>query len=213
MARKKQIKIQQVQELPNVFTLKDENLSVNISKFFRNKGKYTLELGCGHGDYSIELAASYPKRNFIGIDIKASRIYNGAIRAIDLKMNNTAFILTRAERIGEIFPQNSIEEIYIPFPDPHIKRKSERRRLVSKKFLEIYKLLLIKEGKVHLKTDNEMIFNYTVKNINDLGCNVIYATNDLYSEGKEKLTHEVFTKYEQHYLKEGRRIKYICFGF
>ena len=213
MARKKHIKIKQVKELSNVFSFKDENLSVNIIEFFRNKGKYTLELGCGHGDYSVELAALYPKRNFIGIDIKASRIYNGAIKAINLKLKNTAFILTRAERIGEIFPENSIEEIYIPFPDPHVKRKSEPRRLVSRKFLEIYRLLLVKDGKVILKTDNEMIFNYSVKNINDLGCNVIYSTNDLYSEGKEKLAHEVFTKYEQHYLKEGRRIKYICFGF
>ena len=213
MARKKHIKIKQVQELPNVFTLKDENLPDNINEFFINKGKFTLELGCGHGDYSIELAALYPKRNFIGIDIKASRIYNGAIRAIHLKMNNTAFILTRAERIQEIFPKDSIEEIYIPFPDPHVKRKSEPRRLVSKKFLEIYKLLLIKEGKVHLKTDNEMIYSYTLKMITKFGCEAMYAFEDLYFEGIEKLASNIRTKYEQHYLKEGRKIKYICFGF
>lgn len=213
MARKKHIKNKQVKELPNVFSCKDENLSVNISEYFKNKEKYTLELGCGHGDYSIELAALYPNRNFIGIDIKASRIYNGAIKAVDLKMKNTAFILTRAERIGEIFSENSIEEIYIPFPDPHVKRKSEPRRLVSKKFLEIYKLLLIKEGKVHLKTDNEMIYSYTLKMITKFGCEAMYAFEDLYFEGIEKLASNIRTKYEQHYLKEGRKIKYICFGF
>lgn len=213
MARKKHIKIKQVQELPNVFSFKDENLTDNIGEFFRNKGVYTIELGCGHGDYSIELAALYPKRNFIGVDIKAARIYNGAIRAINLKLKNTAFILTRAEKIGEIFPKNSIEEIYIPFPDPHVKRKSEPRRLVSKNFLEIYKLLLVKEGKVNLKTDSEMIYNYTLKTINDLGCNVFYFSDDLYAKGGENLSNGVISKYEQHYLKEGRTIKFICFGF
>jgi len=213
MARKKHIKIKQVRELPNVFSLKDENLLDNISEFFRNKKKYTLELGCGHGDYSIELAALCPKRNFIGIDIKASRIYNGAMRAIDLKMKNTAFILTRAERIGEIFPKDSIEEIYIPFPDPHVKRKSEPRRLVSKKFLEIYKSLLVQNGKVHLKTDSEMIFNYTLKTVDNFCCKILISVEDLYAEENKYFRNQITTKYEEHYLKEGRTIKYICFGF
>jgi tRNA (guanine-N7-)-methyltransferase len=213
MARKKHIKIKQVHELPNVFSLKDENLLNRIKEYFSKEEKFTLELGCGHGDYSIELAALHPDRNFIGIDIKAARIYNGAIIVNDLNLKNTAFIISRAERIGEIFPQNSIEEIYIPFPDPHIKRKSEPRRLVSKEFLKIYNSILFKNGKVHLKTDSEMIFNYTLKTINDFGCNIFNFSKDLYANSGEIISNEVITKYEQHYLKEGRTIKYICFGF
>ena len=213
MARKKHIKIKQVHELPNVFSLKDENLLNRIKEYFSKEEKFTLELGCGHGDYSIELAALHPDRNFIGIDIKAARIYNGAIRVNNLNLKNTAFIISRAEKIGEIFPQNSIEEIYIPFPDPHIKRKSEPRRLVSKEFLKIYNSILFKNGKVHLKTDSEMIFNYTLKTINDFGCNIFNFSEDLYANSGEIISNEVITKYEQHYLKEGRTIKYICFGF
>jgi tRNA (guanine-N7-)-methyltransferase len=171
------------------------------------------ELGCGHGDYSIELAALHPDRNFFGVDIKAARIFIGAQRSLELNLKNVAFLLARAEKLSEIFPQNSIEEIYIPFPDPHIKRRSEPRRLISKKFLEIYKFLLVKEGKVHLKTDNEMIYDYTLQTINIFGCRIYNCSDDLYSEQNKNLSDHIITKYEQHYLKEGRTIKYICFGF
>lgn len=213
MARKKHIKIKQVRRLPNVFSFENENLYKLIIEYFDVPGKYTLELGCGHGDYTIELAALHSNRNFIGVDIKAARIFNGAKRAIDLNLNNTLFIISRAENLAEIFPGKSIEEIYIPFPDPHIKRKSEPRRLVSKKFLMIYKLLLIKNGRIHLKTDNEMTYNYTLKTISNFGCKIFVSTDDLYAMRNEVLSNEISTQYEQHYLKEGRKIKYICFGF
>ncbi len=213
MARKKHIKIKQVHQLPNVFNLKDENLLNRIKEYFSKEKIFTLELGCGHGDYSIELASLHPNRNFIGVDIKAARIFIGAQRSVELNLNNVAFLLSQAEKLSEIFPQNSIEEIYIPFPDPHIKRKSEPRRLISKKFLEIYKYLLVEEGKVHLKTDNEMIYDYTLKTINIFGCRIYNCNDDFYSEQNKNLSNHIITKYEQHYLKEGRTIKYICFGF
>jgi tRNA (guanine-N7-)-methyltransferase len=213
MARKKHIKIKQVHELPNVFSLKDENLSNRIKGFFGKEEKYTIELGCGHGDYSIELAALNPNRNFIGIDIRAARIFSGAQRALELNLNNTAFLILHAEKLSEIFPENSIEEIYIPFPDPHVKRKSEPRRLFSQNFFDIYKFILIKNGKVHLKTDNEMIYDYTLRTINAFSCKVYHSIDDLYENGNKILSNEVTTRYEQHYLSEGRKIKYICFGF
>jgi len=213
MARKKHIKIKQVHQLPNVFNLKYENLLNRIKEYFSKEKIFTLELGCGHGDYSIELASLHPNRNFIGVDIKAARIFIGAQKSLELNLNNVAFLLARAEKLSEIFPQNSIEEIYIPFPDPHIKRKNEPRRLFSQNFFEIYKFILIKNGKVHLKTDNEMIYDYTLKTINDFGCKIFHSIDDLYSKGDKNFSNEVVTKYEQHYLKEGRKIKYICFGF
>jgi tRNA (guanine-N7-)-methyltransferase len=213
VARKKHIKIKQVRSFKNVFSFGSTGLYESIKEFFDGVDKFTLELGCGHGDYSVELALMNQNRYFIGVDIKASRIFNGAVRAIDLNLTNAAFLISRAEKLAEIFPENSIEEIYIPFPDPHIKRKSAPRRLVSKKFLETYRLLLIENGKVHLKTDNEMIFNYTLKTINEVGCRILNSTDDLYAKGIEKINNEIKTKYEQHYLDEGRKIKYICFGF
>ena len=190
-----------------------ENLLNHIKEYFSKEKKYTLELGCGHGDYSIELAALHPDRNFIGVDIKAARIFNGAQRALELNLTNAAFLISRAENLPEVFPEKSIEEIYIPFPDPHVKRKSEPRRLFSQKSFEIYKFILIKNGKVHLKTDNEMIYDYTLKTINDFGCKIFKFSEDLYAKSSEKLSNNIITKYEQHYLREGRTIKYVCFGF
>ncbi len=213
MARKKHIKIKQVLKLPNVFSIKDNNLSENIRKYFGSNDKYTLELGCGHGDYSVKLAEMYPNELFIGLDIKAARIFNGAKRAVELRLKNAAFLISRAENIIEIFPENSIEEIYIPFPDPHIKRKSEPRRLVSKKFLEIYKTLLVKDGKVHLKTDNTMFFEYTLKITKEFECKILSVTENIYTQKSDSIADGIITNYEQHFLKEGRIIKYICFQF
>ncbi len=213
MGRKKHIKIDQVYQFRNVFRFGDENLAGNISSFFNPSGNYTLELGCGHGDYSIELAAIHPERNFVGVDIKPARIFTGAIKVSGLNLKNVAFLIGNAEKLNEVFPKNSVDEIYIPFPDPHYKRKKMTRRLVSKKFLEVYKSILVKDGMVHLKTDNEMLYNYTLKTAEGFGCKIIYSTGDLYKLKEEQMPKDVITKYEEHYLQEGRKIKYVCFCF
>lgn len=213
MGRIKHIKIQRVLGFPNVFSFGSENLTEKISRFFDDAGNYTLELGCGHGDYSVELAILHPGRNFIGIDIKPARIFTGALRAIELNLKNVAFLIANADKLVDVFPENSVDEIYIPFPDPHYKRKKIPKRLVSKKFLEIYQNLLVKGGKVHLKTDSEIIYNYSLKLAEDFGCKINFSTPDLYGSAKEKIPNEVITKYERHYLKDGRSIKYVCFSF
>jgi len=213
MGRKKHIKIDQVYQFRNVFRFGDENLAGNISSFFYSSGNYTLELGCGHGDYSIELGALNPGRNFVGVDIKPARIFTASSRVSELNLKNVAFLIGNADKLNKVFPESSVDEIYIPFPDPHYKRKKVPRRLISKKFLQVFKSILIKDGEVHLKTDNEMIYRYALKTIADFGCKVFHSVEDLYSGAGEQIPNEVITKYERHYLTEGRKIKYICFGF
>ena len=109
------------------------------SKFFKNKAPIILELGCGKGEYSIYLSKKYPKKNFIGIDIKGARLWRGAKTAVENNINNVAFLRTQIELIDHCFDTNEVDEIWITFPDPQIKHKRFQHRLTNPKMLDIYK--------------------------------------------------------------------------
>jgi len=213
MARTKLKRLSRVKDLPNVFSLMDADIQNAILKYFKSKKLFTIEIGCGHGDYSIELAQKFPGRNFIGIDVKGSRIFNGALKAIDQNLRNVAFLIAKAEKLNDIFQPKSVEEIYIPFPDPHVRRANQNRILISSNFLMIYKELLIDSGLIHFKTDNQALFEFALKTVAHFGCKIIYSSEHMYEDGKVEFHSNVITMFEKHYIKEGRRIKYICFKF
>ncbi|MGD8779494.1 MAG: tRNA (guanosine(46)-N7)-methyltransferase TrmB [Ignavibacteria bacterium] len=213
MGRTKLKKLRIIKDLENVFGFREGQNEKDIRKYFGNNNPVTLELGCGHGEYTFNLAKEFPERNFIGIDIKGSRLYNGAIDSIQYNIPNAAFLITRIEKIHEVFESNKIEEIIIPFPDPHVRRRSEKHRLVSPIFLSMYKSLLTVNGKVHLKTDNTLLYEYALHILEKENINIIYSTNDLHADGQQLFIKKVYTRYEQHYIKGGRKIKYICFNF
>ncbi len=213
MARKKHIKIKEVNNFPNVFNISENVKESNIRKYFKNDNPIVLEIGCGHGDYTINLAKRFPEKNFIGVDIKGARIYAGATNVLEQNLLNAAFVRGRVERLTEIFENNSVSEILIPFPDPHVRRKSERKRLVSERFLNIYKEVLSQKGKIHFKTDNEMLYNFSLEVIEKMELNLISKTNDLKVDDQNDIYRSIKTLYEDHYRKEGRIIKYVCFGF
>jgi len=134
MARKKHIRLKEVQNLPNVFSWEDQNVEELLNCYFGSRKLFTFEIGCGFGDYSIELAKMYPDRSFVGIDYKGDRIYTAAETANELNLKNVAFLVSGAEKLAEIFSKEKVEEIFIPFPDPHYPRKSFKR-LVAQNFL------------------------------------------------------------------------------
>jgi len=213
MPRTKLKRLQKVKEMPNVFSFDDYECDLEKQNFFKTKGVFSLEIGCGHGDYSVEFGKKFPQRNFVGIDLKAARIFNGAVKASELKLNNVAFIIGRAERLEEMFSPNSVEEIYIPFPDPHIRRKSEKRRLISSFYLNIYKSILKATGEVHLKTDNENFFDYALKTVSGFGCKILHFSGHVYDSDTMKTNFGIVTTYERFYIKEGKRIMYLRFRF
>ncbi|MDH3267671.1 MAG: tRNA (guanosine(46)-N7)-methyltransferase TrmB [Ignavibacteria bacterium] len=213
MARTKLKKFTKLSKLTNVFNIKSPDIKETLHNYFKAGKNFTLEIGCGHGDYSVELAQKFPNRNFIGIDIKGARIYRGAMVTEELKLNNVAFVITRAERLNEIFIPKSIEEIYIPFPEPHVRRTSQNRRLISPSFLKIYKELLVDSGILHFRTDSQELFEYAIKSIADSQGEILHLTEDLHNDENLKIKSIIMTSFEKHYINGGRKIKYICFRF
>jgi tRNA (guanine-N7-)-methyltransferase len=210
MARKKLIRLKEVYKLQNVFSSENENVEELLTKYFNNRKLFTLEIGCGHGDYTIELAKMYPARNFIGIDYKGARIYAAAGKANELNLKNAAFLISGAEKLLDIFSKEKVEEIFIPFPDPHSPRSSFKR-LVDKNYLNVYKNIVSEKAKGHLKTDNEELYNYALNILISENCKIHFATSNLYAEQGLDHYHTIKTKYEKHYINEGKEIKYICF--
>lgn len=181
-------------------------------EFFKNNNPIVLELGCGKGEYTVNLAKQNPNKNFIGIDIKGARFWRGAKTALEENVPNVAFLRTQIELIESFFAQNEISEIWITFPDPQIKYKRTKHRLTNSEFLQRYKAILQPNGIIHLKTDSEFMHGYTLGLLHGQGHSVLYANHHIYrNEGAPKEVTSIQTFYEQQYLQQGKPITYIRF--
>lgn len=179
---------------------------------FKNDNPLVLELGCGKGEYTVELAKRYPEKNFIGIDIKGARFWRGAKTAIEEDIPNAAFIRTQIELIEYVFAENEVDEIWITFPDPQIKYKRTKHRMTNLEFLERYRKVLKPDGLMHLKTDSEFMHGYTLGLLQGLGQEVLYSNHNVYKlEGSPEEVTKIQTFYENQYLENDKAITYIRF--
>lgn len=194
--------------LNNTFSLKG-NWNKDV---FKNDNPIVLELGCGKGEYSVELARRYPNTNFIGVDIKGSRFWRGAKTAVEENIPNVAFLRTQIELIENCFGTNEVDEIWITFPDPQIKYKRTKHRLTNAEFLARYKNILKPEGIVNLKTDSEFMHGYTLGLLHGAGHKVLYANHNVYrNEGAPEVVTAIQTFYESQYLEQNKPITYVKF--
>ncbi|MBR3441111.1 MAG: tRNA (guanosine(46)-N7)-methyltransferase TrmB [Bacteroidales bacterium] len=149
---------------------------------FHNDQPIVLELGCGKGEYTIDLSRRVPERNYIGVDIKGARLWRGAKTATEEGIGNVAFLRTRIEFIEAFFGPGEVSEIWLTFSDPQLK--SENSRLTSPLFLERYRKFLRPGGIIHLKTDSRFLHEYSKAVALENGLDILAATTDLYgSEG------------------------------
>lgn len=180
-------------------------------KIFGNNNPVVLELGCGKGEYTIGLSRLHPERNYIGVDIKGARIWKGARTAIESNLHNVAFVRTRIEFIESFFGPDEVDEIWVTFPDPQLKKRRNKKRLTGPRFLNHYRKFLKDRGMVHLKTDNDIMYAYTRSIADFNGLEVIEATGDLYHSKPADEVLSIRTYYEKQYLSEGSNINYISF--
>lgn len=176
---------------------------------FQNSNPIVLELGCGRGEYTVGLAARYPDKNFIGIDIKGARMWAGAKEALQKGLTNAAFLRTNIEMLPYFFAAGEVSEIWITFCDPQMKKAT--KRLTSTYFLERYRLLLQDGGTVHLKSDSPFLYTYTKALLEENNLPIRVDTNNLYAtEAPIDLT--IRTHYESQWLSRGLTIKYLQFA-
>ena len=178
--------------------------------YFKNEQPITLELACGAGEYTVNLARQFPDRNFIGIDLKGNRIWKGAKMALDEQLPNVAFVRTRIEIIEHFFAPGEVAEIWITFPDPFPRNSKANRRLTSAFFLEKYRLILQPGGLVHLKHDDPDFYQFTLDTIAaDPQCRLLYTSANIYATALAFPELAIQTRYESMHLAAGRTIKYV----
>ncbi len=181
-------------------------------QYFINQNPIVLELGCGKGEYAVELARNYPDKNFIGVDIKGARMWTGATQALNEGLKNVAFLRTNIEIIDRFFTQDEVQEIWLTFSDPQMK--NPRKRLTSTYFMQRYRRFLVDGGTVHLKTDSNFLFTYTRYMVEKNLLPVDFCTEDLYNDERstqnvEPATLSVQTYYEKMWMERGLNIRYM----
>ena len=181
------------------------------SEWFRNNNPVILELGCGRGEYTVGLAGLYPERNIIGIDIKGARMWRGAKDAHILGLQNATFLRTRIEVTGSFFAPGEVDEIWLTFPDPQMKRIREKKRLSGPQFLNLYRQYLRDGGIVHLKTDCRELYDYTLALAKANGLGIITSVTDLHREMPGDPLLSIRTHYEELFLNQGVPITYLSF--
>ena len=218
MAKNKLMKFAQMKDYPHVQQPTLEVLRQGYAMkgkwkkdFFNNNNPLVLELGCGKGEYSVGLAEKYPEKNFLGIDIKGARIWKGATDSLNKEMKNVGFLRIQIDWIEACFEKREVDEIWITFPDPQLKRRRANKRLTHPDFLRRYNKIIKKDGLIHLKTDSQFLHGFTLGVISGEGHILEDATYDLYNAALQRNHMEIKTHYEKIFLKKGLPITYLRF--
>jgi tRNA (guanine-N7-)-methyltransferase len=179
--------------------------------FFKNNKAITLELGCGKGEYTLDLARKFPGQNFIGVDVKGARLWKGAKTAMEDRLGNVAFLRTRIEFIESFFAPGEVGQVWLTFPDPQNKKRRNKKRLTSPRFLSSYQKILAPKNTVHLKTDNDQLFAYTKELLEHNGIGTEICSQDVHRglPGDQLLA--IQTTYEKRFRAEGKNINYLRF--
>ncbi len=217
MGKNKLAKFDDMAGYPHVFqypfaVLKEKGFELKghwHERFFDNENPIVLELGCGKGEYTVGLAGLFPEKNFIGVDIKGARMWTGAKASLEAGMKNVAFLRTSIELIAHFFAPGEVAEIWLTFSDPQMKKVN--KRLTSTRFMRLYREILSEGGIVHLKTDSNFMYTYTLEMAKANNFPILFNNNDLYHSGLMDDILSIKTYYEQQWIERGLNIKYIKF--
>jgi tRNA (guanine-N7-)-methyltransferase len=218
MSRRKLVRFAENEQNPNVIQFGKpifEEIKGNWNeKQFENQNPIVVELACGRGEFTVGLGRVFTDQNFIGVDIKGSRIWKGSSTATEEGIHNVSFLRTQIQQLEKFFAEGEISELWITFPDPYPREGDEKRRLTSPRFLEMYKQMLKSGGIVHFKTDNTDLFNYSLELVQSReDIDVIGFTSDFYQSEWKDDHFGIKTKYEKMFSDKGEKIKYLKFRF
>lgn len=213
MPRNKLKRFAELEQMPNAFFCPSE-MKGKWHEYFGNKNPIVLELGCGAGDYSRQLSERFPDKNFIGIDKKGDRLWRGAVAAAGQK--NVAFVRCYVEKLAEYFGPGEVSEIWITFPEPFPKPSKSQRRMTSERLLAVYSSIM-KNGLIHLKTDDQDFYDFSLETAREHAGKILRETRDLYGGGEDgsdgdlnsEILRGIQTFYEKKWLNEGKSICYL----
>lgn len=211
MGQKKLKRFAELLQFSNVLQ-NPEGMQGTWQQYFNNNQPLTLELACGKGEYALGLAQMHPQRNFVGVDLKGNRLWVGAKKATAAGLSNVAFLRIQIDRIHEFFAPGEVEEIWITFPDPQLRISKDKKRLTHPKFLRLYQQILQPGGKINLKTDSPVLYEFTLKVIEIYGCTLHQSTDNVYAQPQIDPELQIKTHYEGLDIAGSNKVHYVCFS-
>jgi tRNA (guanine-N7-)-methyltransferase len=216
MARSKLRKFEEIRELPSVIEQNKpqyKNISGNWHKEFGNTNPIELELACGYGEYTNTLAQQNPNTNYIGIDIKGERIWQGAKTSEQLRLSNTRFLQCDIRLLETFFAPQEVSAIRIVHPDPFPKDKDAMKRLTHERFLAIYKSILRPHGILEIHTDDVDLFTFSCLRLQNFGAVLHRRAQNFTPHSGEKYSRYVATRFSKRALNLGKKLTYIEASF
>lgn len=172
---------------------------------FGNNNPIRIEIGMGKGRFITQLALENPDINYVGIEKYSSVLIRAIEKCQDIEVPNLRFIRMEAEYICDVFNKEEVDRIYLNFSDPWPKDRHAKRRLTSKQFFERYDIILKKDGVVEFKTDNDLLFQFSLEQVPEAGWNLVAQTWDLHNDS-EMVKGNVMTEYESKFSQMGNPI-------
>ena len=172
---------------------------------FGNNNPIRIEIGMGKGRFITQLALENPDINYVGIEKYSSVLIRAIEKCQDIEVPNLRFIRMEAEYICDVFNKEEVDRIYLNFSDPWPKDRHAKRRLTSKQFFERYDNILKKDGVVEFKTDNDLLFQFSLAQVQEAGWNLVAQTWDLHNDS-EMVKGNVMTEYESKFSQMGNPI-------
>ncbi len=181
-----------------------EKRGYKLNDAFKNNNPIHVELGCGKGKFLRETALKNPQVNFFGFEKSVKVAYRCAKCVIENDPDNYFVVYSNGDILTDVFEPNSIERIYLNFSDPWPKPSHYKRRLTHKNFLAVYRKVLKEGGEIHMKTDNDDLFEYSLQELKDDNWDIEMSTRDLHNS--PYVEDNVMTEYEQRFVQQGKKI-------
>jgi tRNA (guanine-N7-)-methyltransferase len=208
--RKKKSRVAQLAGMPHVFVKPHESGAQTLREFALAR-PLVLDLGCGRGETTVALAERDPERHYLGVDLKAARLHRGAELAHRGRLANVAFAVLSILHLDKVIPDRTCHEGWLFFPDPFLKQRAVKHRLVSPAYLDVYRKLMREGARLHLKTDSRSLFDYSLRELGRAGCRIHEAVENLPAEKGGTSFRGIESTYETRYRLLGRAIHYLSF--
>ena len=168
-----------------------------------------IEIGAGTALFLTKLAQDQPAKQFVAIDRKSDRLYKGAKLATELNLTNIVYLWSNARNLISLLGANSVQELWITFPDPWPQESNTKHRLTNPKFLAEYYRLLAQDGTLNFKTDNRPLFDWSVEQFDSNHWQITQLTHDLHHTDGISSAAKIMTTYEERYVADGKPINYL----
>lgn len=177
--------------------------ALDLFALFGREAPLEVEIGCGKGQFAAELAQQNPDVNILAVEVCSNVIVQACEKARDAGLANLKFLRVDAEALAVLLSPHSVRRIYLNFSCPYPKKRQEKRRLTHERFLNIYKTLLAPDGEIWQKTDNQLLFEFSIEEFSRCGFALREVSLDLHKSGFEN---NIMTEYETRFTELGQPI-------